>query len=162
MSPPSAASALVDLLEEGYRRKAWHGPNLSSALRGVGAEEAAWSPGAGRPSIWALTLHCAYWKRRVVERVSGTEVDVPRLERDWSGAPTTPDDAAWRADRRLLGRMHREILDAVGTLSPADLGRPGPGQKRTRIQHLRGVALHDIYHAGQIRLLRKLYEEASG
>jgi len=161
VSAPPGVSALVDLLEEGYRRKAWHGPNLSSALRGVSAEEAAWCPGPDRPSIWALTLHCAYWKRRVIERVSGTELDIPRLERDWSGALTIPDDDAWRADRRLLGRMHREILEAVRALSSGDLERPGPGQKRTRIQHLRGVALHDIYHAGQIRLLRKLYEARS-
>ncbi len=162
MPAPSPVAALVELIEESYRRAAWHGPNLRAALRGVGAEEAGWSPAPGRPSIHAITLHCAYWKRKVLARIGGVAPDVPRLARDWPEELTTADEAAWRADRRLLDRMHTDLVAAVRALSPRQLERPGPHQRRTRLQHLRGIALHDVYHAGQIRLLRKLYEGQAG
>ena len=57
---------LLQLLDESYDRKSWHGPNLRGSLRGVTAEEAAWRPAAERHNIWEIALHAAYWKYAVL------------------------------------------------------------------------------------------------
>ena len=51
---------LIDLLDEAYDRKSWHGPNLRSAIRGVTAPQAALRPSPGNHNIWEYTLHAAY------------------------------------------------------------------------------------------------------
>lgn len=149
----------IDHLEQAFRSDAWHGPSLQSALRGVVWQEAIWRPGAFRPSIWAIVLHCAYWKLRVLERVTGARVVFPRPGKDWPELPAEANDGAWREDRRLLRTAHDDLLGAVRLLEPEDLDRPGPRQQRSRRQNLDGIAFHDAYHAGQIRLIRKLHEE---
>jgi hypothetical protein len=60
---------LLDLLDESFDKKSWHGPNLRSAIRGVAATEAAWRPAGDRHNVWELTLHAAYWKYVVRRRI---------------------------------------------------------------------------------------------
>lgn len=152
-------------LDEAFDRVAWHGPNLLSSIRGVQAAEAAWRPGPGRPCIEEIVLHCAYWKHRVRERVTtspGTApARFPHAGRNWFAAPEPLTAARWRADIALLKRTHAALLEAVAELSESAFLQPGPRQTRTRLQHVRGIAFHDVYHAGQIRVLRKLYAQAS-
>ena len=69
-SPPLIAAAL-ELIDEAFQKKAWHGPNLRGTIRGLGAAEAAWRPGPGRHSVWELVVHAAYWKYAVRRRVTG-------------------------------------------------------------------------------------------
>lgn len=57
-----ANTVILDLFEEAFARKTWHGPNLWQSLKGVNAEQAAWRPAANRHNIWEETLHAAYWK----------------------------------------------------------------------------------------------------
>jgi hypothetical protein len=149
------------LLEEGFDGDAWHGPTLLSAVRGVGLDEALWSPGADRHSIWALTLHCAFWKHRVRERVTGERTPFPRPGDDFPELPADPTAEAWRADVALLEESHAELLEAVAA-NASVLAEPGPGQTRSRAKNVAGIAFHDAYHAGQVRLLRKLYELRDG
>ncbi|HMD37794.1 MAG TPA: DinB family protein [Candidatus Acidoferrum sp.] len=148
----NTAELILKLLDEGYEKKTWHGPNLKQAIRGVSAKQAAWRPGAGRHNIWEETLHAAYWKyavRRVIEggkrgsfALAGSNF-FPRPEK---GKAT---EAAWREDKKLLEREHRALRAAVekALRTPRDA---------KFLRQLYGVAFHDIYHAGQIRLLRRL------
>jgi uncharacterized damage-inducible protein DinB len=150
---------LLTLLDQGFDRKAWHGPNLHGSLRGLSAEQARWRPAPGRHSIWELAVHCAYWKMIVRRRISADDERFPRGPADWPALPEPADEAAWKADLKLLRDEHRRLRAAVAALRPADLHRPAPGQKRPRIEHIRGIAMHDVYHAGQVRLLRRLMGE---
>jgi len=141
---------LLDFLDEGFNRKSWHGPNLWSSIRGVTAEEAAWRMGPGRRNIWELTLHAAYWKYVVRCRLTGQKRGnfvLPGsnfFERPLGDA----DEAAWKADVAILLNEHRELRLCVSKLSRS-------AQEAPKTAHMvRGIAAHDIYHAGQIRLLR--------
>ena len=143
---------VLALFDEAYEKKTWHGPNLKQAIRGVTAEQAAWRPGAGRHNIWEETLHAAYWKHEVRRRIENGKKGsftlkgsnfFPRPERGKA------NEAAWRADKNLLEREHRILRSTVARV----LDRP-EGAKFLR--QIYGVALHDVYHAGQIRLLRRL------
>jgi hypothetical protein len=143
---------VLSLLDEGYSRKTWHGPNLRQSLKGVSARQAAWRPAPGRHNIWELALHSAYWKYAVRRRIEGGKRGsfilkgsnfFPRPEK---GKAT---EAAWRADLALLEREHKDLEVAIRRVLKT------PRAKKL-LPSLYGVALHDIYHAGQIRLIRRL------
>ncbi len=162
----AASAHVLRALDGAFDHQAWHGPNLLSAIRGVGYAEAAWRPGPGRHCIEEIVVHCAYWKYRVLRRVATPESDLPdafpRTGSDWFVAPEPLTEGAWRADVALLKRIHAVLRDAASAMDDQVLERPGPRQKRNRRQNLEGIAFHDMYHAGQIRILRKLYEEVKG
>lgn len=152
---------LLSLLDQGYDHKAWHGPNLKSALRGITPEQAAWRPSPERHNVWEEAVHAAYWKyvvrRRILSEKRGS-FDLPGS--DWFPRPEgEPTQAAWRADRQLLERHHRALRQAVETLDPGELERPVPGSADTLADMIAGAAFHDVYHAGQIRLLRRMMGE---
>lgn len=143
---------LLDILDQGYNRKTWHGPNLRQSLRGVSAEMAAWRPKPGRHNIWEITLHAAYWKYTVRRRLLGEKRGSFVLKgSNFFIRPVGLSEKAWRADLALLDAEHRKLRTAVrDTLA----GRRGKNQERL----IFGVAFHDVYHAGQIRLLRRLHD----
>jgi len=142
---------VLAIFAEGYSKKTWHGPNLRESLRGISAKQAAWRPTPGRHNIWELALHAAYWKYAVRRRIEGGKRGsfvlkgsnfFPRPEK---GQATS---AAWRKDLALLDREHRalELTIRRALKSP---------RAKKLLPMLYGVAFHDVYHAGQIRLLRR-------
>jgi uncharacterized damage-inducible protein DinB len=150
-------SMLLNFLDEAFDRKSWHGPNLWSSIRGVRAEEAAWRPGPGRHNIWELVLHAAYWKYVVRRRLTAEKRGSFVLPGSnfFERPQGDPSQAAWKADIAILLQEHQELRVATARLSSAAQAAP-------QTAHLiRGIAAHDLYHAGQIRLLRRLWP-ASG
>jgi uncharacterized damage-inducible protein DinB len=149
-------SAILNLFEEAFEKKAWHGPNLWQSLKGVTAEQAAWRPASGRHNIWEVTLHAAYWKyvvRRKLE--SGKRGGFVLAGSNFFSRPEggKVSEAAWKADKEILRSEHAALRKAM-----SDVLRKGMAPKLART--LWGVAFHDIYHAGQIRLLRRLMDES--
>ncbi len=158
---PAEIELLAALLRESYDRPAWHGPNLRAALRGVDAAAAHQRPAGQTHSIWELTLHAAFWLHTVARRLTGDASPFARPGPDFSHAPASPaqaTDAAWRADLKLLATTHRRLLDVVAALDPRELHRPRGTKRQTPAFMLRGAACHNLYHAGQIRLLRRQAE----
>jgi hypothetical protein len=143
---------LLRLLDEAYKKKTWHGPNLRQAIRGVSAKQAAWRPGPGRHNVWEVTLHAAYWKYAVRRRIEGGKRGSFVLKgSNFFSRPEKgkANEVAWRADKELLEREHRALRQAIERV----LGTP---REEKLLRQIYGVALHDVYHAGQIRLLRRL------
>ena len=67
----SSEKMFLTLLQEGYVKKTWHGPNLKQSLKGVSAKQAAWRPARGKHNIWELAIHSAYWKYAVRRELDG-------------------------------------------------------------------------------------------
>jgi hypothetical protein len=149
-----SVALLLQVLDQGYERKAWHGPNLKQSLRGVTAKDAAWRPGPRRHNIWEIAVHAAYWKYVVRRKLRGDpRGSFPLKGSNWFVRPTSPTEKAWRLDRALLDREHRKLRQAVRELA-------GAGTRPISSTLIFGVAFHDVYHAGQIRLLRRLLSGA--
>lgn len=150
-----SAQLVLAFLDEAYERKTWHGPNLKQSIKGVTARQAAWRPGPGRHNIWELTLHTAYWKYAVRRRIEGGKRGSFVLkgsnffQRPEKGGLS---ESAWSADKKLLEREHRALRTAVAKV----LHTPRAAKL---LPQFYGVAFHDIYHAGQIRLLRRFMED---
>ncbi len=132
--------------------------NLRGSLRRVSLEIAAWRPAPGAHNVWELMVHAAYWKYAAWRRLTGAKRGSFPLEgSNFFARPAEATDAAWRADLRLLDAMHRDLRAAVAATSARALGQRLPGSRVTRLRLITGVADHDVYHAGQIQLLKKLY-----
>lgn len=150
-------SLLLRIIDEGYEKKAWHGPNLRGSIRGLDAKRAAWRPGPGRHNIWEIVVHAAYWKYAVRRRILGEKRgSFPLKGSNWFIRPTRSTEGAWREDITLLDDTHRKMRAAVAGLSPRDLRKIPRGSKVTNSAIIYGIALHDVYHAGQIQLLKRL------
>ena len=141
---------LLQILDEGYEKRTWHGPNLRQSLRGVNSGAATWRPAPGRHNIWEIAVHAAYWKYAVRRRLQGGRRGSFAMKgSNWFAPPTPATEAAWRQVRELLEDEHQKLRAAV-----ADL-RHGKSRD-VRVSMIFGVAFHDVYHAGQIRMLRRL------
>lgn len=158
--PAHDRALLLSLLDQAFDRRAWHGTNLAGSLRGVAVAEALFRPNPHRHNIWELAVHAAYWKYAIRRRLTGEKRGSFRYA--GSNFFRRPDErgaieAAWKDDRTLLRDMHRELRAAVEKMTAADLARLSPKKKWTAAEEIAGIASHDIYHAGQIQLLRRLY-----
>ena len=153
---PAIASILASL-DEAYDRRSWHGTNLRGSLRGLSASKAAWRPGPGRHNAWEIALHAAYWKYAAWRRITGEKRgSFARSAATGSRRPFPASEAAWRKDVALLQSYHRLLRAAVSRLSDDDLERRAQGGREPIGRLLRGIAAHDLYHAGQIQLIKRL------
>jgi hypothetical protein len=147
----NAMHLLLDALDEAFHRPSWHGPNLRAAIRGLTAEQAAWRPAEGRHNIWELSVHAAYWKyvvrRKLTVQKRGS---FPLPGSNFFPRSGAEGDAGWKRDQALLADEHTKLRAAVAALPPGAL------RDAKQVRLIRGAAAHDLYHAGQIRLLRRL------
>jgi len=152
-----AIAVLLHLLDEAFDRKAWHGPNLYGSIRRLSPEEAAWRPSSGRHSVQELVLHCAYWKYAVRRKLTGEKRgSFPLKGSNFFPRQDAAALASWAGDRKLLFDEHRKLRAAIEALPPSKLNARAPGVRNTFRRLIAGVAAHDLYHTGQIRLLLKL------
>jgi uncharacterized damage-inducible protein DinB len=140
------------------RGAAWHGgPSPMAALRGVSAAQARWIPARRRHSIWELTLHIAYWDYAVRRRLDpDSPRDFPRSPANWPALPERPDERAWTLDRAVLAREHRALVEVVRRVKAARWNRRLTG-RWTVGETIVGIAAHEVYHTGQIQLLKRLW-----
>ena len=151
---------VIDQLQRAFYADAWCGPSLLEVLSGVTAQRAAAKPLAGAHSIWEIVSHLGGWKRVVRQRLEGRAVGLPE-EGDW---PQThaPTEEAWREALAQLKERHEELIAAVRKLDDnrldrvllAENSREAGGGVSCYVT-LHGLAQHDLYHAGQIALLKK-------
>jgi hypothetical protein len=146
-------------MDAAYDKRSWHGTNLRGSIRGLTPERAAWRPQTGRHNIWELIVHAAYWKYIGLRRLtSGARGSFPLKGSNWFARPQEPSARALKADVTLLEQMHRALRDAVAALSADDLALTPSGSSVGNFALLSGVAAHDLYHAGQIQMLKRLSE----
>lgn len=158
--PDGVKGLLLRLIDEGFENHAWHGPNLKGSLRGISAREAAWRPGNMRHNIWEIAVHAAYWKYAVRRRLTGEKRgSFPLQGSNWFARPDELTESAWKSDLKLLAEKHRLLRETVEHLVPSKLQTRSPSGKYTYETLVYGIANHDIYHAGQIQLIKRLFAQ---
>jgi hypothetical protein len=105
---------LLDLLDQAFDRKAWHGPNLRGSIRGLDAAQATWRPAPARKNIAEQVLHAAYWKYTVRRRLRGDKRGSFRLKgSNWFEVSNSLDQAVWKGHVRLLDDEHQALRLAI-------------------------------------------------
>ena len=152
----SAPNILIDLIDRSYRGRSWHGTTLRGAIRGVTAVQASWRPGPARHNIHELVVHAAYWKYAVERRLTGASRGSFELKGSNWFATGRQDASAWNDSVQLLDNRHASLKAAIAGLPPRKLHHTAHGGTETYWHLISGIAAHDLYHAGQIQLLKRL------
>jgi uncharacterized damage-inducible protein DinB len=150
---------LLDLVDEAFDRKSWHGTTLFGSLRGLTAAQATKRPGRGRHNIWELVVHAAYWKYAVRRRLTGERRGSFAYKgSNWFERPVSAArrERAFAADIRLLVEEHRKLREAIVNFPARQLSKRNAGKPNNAAWLIRGIAAHDLYHAGQVQLLKKV------
>ena len=150
-------SLLIEILERAYNKSSWHGTNLRGSIRGLNITQLSRRPAPKRHNCWELVIHAAYWKYVVYRRLTGSEKgEFPRMPSNWPKMPAKADLKSWREDLALLEKYHKLLLEAVRKFPAKKLDSRPASSKVPYKQIIYGVAAHDLYHAGQIQLLKRL------
>jgi uncharacterized damage-inducible protein DinB len=147
-------------LEREHSGDPWHGSPLRQILDGVDHQQASLRPMAKAQTIWETVLHIISWKNEVRRRLGGAPAATP-VEGDWP-VPVLASAAAWRETLDGLEASHRALVAAAAGLVEDALFEPtnDPRERETGAGVsfyvlLHGIVQHDVYHAGQIALLKK-------
>lgn len=145
-------------IEEQLRRSleggAWHGPAVLEALAGVTPDQARARPIPGGHTIWELVLHLGGAYQLVLRRLRGDPSPLTPAE-DWPPVPEPTADN-WRAGVDGLRALNEEVRRAVTWFDPDRLDRPLLADPTyTAYVQFIGLTQHDLYHAGQIALLKR-------
>jgi uncharacterized damage-inducible protein DinB len=157
--PDRQVSLLLLLIDQAFDHPSWHGTNLRGSIRRLSRDDAAWRPGPGRHNIWETVVHAAYWKYIVRRRIlSESRGSFPLEGSNWFTRPTGAgaSEAEWKRDVKLLLETHQSMRKAIAGLSDSELKVKPKGSKVSNFDLITGIAAHDLYHAGQIQLLKKL------
>lgn len=146
---------ILDQLKRAFEGNAWHGPSVREALAGVTAAQAQARPIADAHSIWELAQHIAVWedvgRRRLEGDRAPIEISSPV---DWPPADDA-SEAAWEQAQAALDRGHQALVEAITRVPESRLDEPIFEGMSTVYVTLHGVIQHDLYHAGQISMLKK-------
>jgi hypothetical protein len=159
--PPEIA-LLLSTLDRAFDRTSWHGPNLRSSVRGLTSRTAAWRPGPRRKCIAEIVLHAAYWKYAARRRLlGGRRGAFPRKGSNWFALDEPFTAARWRDGLALLDAEHAALREAIASFPASRLNRRLGRGELTAAMLIEGVAAHDVYHAGQIQLLRRMQRSST-
>ena len=148
------AAIVADQLRRAFYGVAWHGPSLLELLNGVDAATAAAKPLPDVHSIWELLLHVAVWDGAASRRRNGEKFQPTGLA-NLPPAPRLPNQAAWRKAVAHAKRTHDALVKTVAALPDSRLRHRVPGKEYDFCHMLHGVVQHELYHAGQIAILKK-------
>jgi uncharacterized damage-inducible protein DinB len=156
---PLAVDIMADQINRAFWGESWHGPSVREVLADVSAEEAAAHPIAGAHSIWEIVLHLTGGYRLVLRRVRGEPAQLSQDE-EWPSVPES-SSAAWRKSQDTLEQLNQQLQSAVRAFPEERLSQELGSQYSAYTQFC-GTPQHDLYHAGQIVILKKALSAARG
>lgn len=147
------AGRIADQLRRAFYGSAWHGPAVMELLKDVDAATAASKPLPDVHSIWELVLHIAAWDGAGLKRLGGKKAQL----KDKQNFPPVPQptESAWREVVAAVRRTHDDLVETVAALPEKRLRDQVPGKRYDFYHMLHGMAQHELYHAGQIAILKK-------
>jgi uncharacterized damage-inducible protein DinB len=152
----SETARLADQIRRAFEGDAWHGDSVLELLNGVNAKTAEAHPIKNAHSIWELVLHIAAWDGAVLTRIGGTAIQLV----DEQNFPPVKDtsEAAWGNAIEHAKQTHNELVQAVAAFPDSRLQEQVPGKSQSYYNFFylfSGIVQHELYHAGQIALLKK-------
>jgi uncharacterized damage-inducible protein DinB len=152
-SASGEAGRIADQLQRAFYGAAWHGPAVMELLEDVNATMATARPIVNVHSIWELLLHVAVWDGAALTRLGGSKCQ-PTGESNFP-LVMKANEAAWRKTIADAKRTHDRLVRTVSRISDERLRDRVPGKRYDFYHMLHGIAQHELYHAGQMAILKK-------
>jgi hypothetical protein len=143
-------SSFVSLLRKTFERGAWHGPSVTEALADVKESDAAWRL-PDTHSIIEIVGHMQAWRAYAIQKLSGNTTYTVSDEMNF------PLSDNWRLTLTQLNESQRQLIAAIENFPASALMDPVPGTNSPLDFYtlLHGIVHHDLYHTGQIMLIKK-------
>ena len=148
-----------DQLQRAFDGDAWHGPSVMQLLGNVTAQQAATRVFPEAHTIWELALHIGAWEGACLARLQGGRAELSDDE-DWPAVTDTSENA-WQQCKSTLVDGNAKLKDAIARLDEQRLDEPILPGMPSVYRTVQGVVQHDLYHAGQIAILKKALKEGS-
>lgn len=149
-----SAISLADQLRRSYAGEAWHGLSLSELLKDISAAQAAAFPIRGAHSIWEIVVHVSAWQTHILNRLKSTRAIQLSEEEDWPPVKVS-SEAAWKVALTALKSSNEKLVALAAKLDDKTLFAQVPGKEYDNYFMLHGTIQHNLYHAGQIPLLKR-------
>jgi hypothetical protein len=124
-------------------------------LKGVTAEVASAKRVPGAHSIWEIVNHLIAWQKMAIATIDGAPYATLKDDADWPPVTST-SDGDWASTVAELQSSFATLCSKLDVFSDERLKENIPGADYSWGVLLRGIAEHDLYHAGQIGLLKRV------
>jgi uncharacterized damage-inducible protein DinB len=148
----SETKRIADQLRRSQQGNAWHGPAVGELLKNVDSALAQRRLLPGAHNIWELVLHITAWQAATLRAVRGDKMPDLVAQDDWPVAGHSEQD--WRNAVDRLDHVNEELVAALANFPDERLGDIVPGREYSFYYLLHGVAEHNLYHAGQMAMLK--------
>jgi uncharacterized damage-inducible protein DinB len=152
----SQSALLADQIRRAFDGEAWHGDSVLEILNEVDAKTAAARPIKNAHSIWELVLHITTWDEVTITRAGGKAL-MPTDEQNFPPVKDT-SEAAWKKVVENLKKTHSKLVETVAAFPDSRLYDQVPGKTGDHYDFyylFSGIVQHELYHTGQIALLKK-------
>ena len=151
----SEATTISAMLKSISRGPAWHGPSVMESLEGVSVSHAMQKPLAGAHSIWEILLHMIAWQEYALNVADGADGAALQGKADWPPVPAIPAEDEWETAQRHFEGCGQEIRELIMHFDDAKMHETVPGREFPMKVLLHGIVHHNLYHCGQIGVLKK-------
>ena len=145
-----AIERILDQLNRAWGGPSWTGVDIRPLLDDVTDAQARAHPLPNVHSIIELACHMTATMDLVTYRLAGNPKELTS-EEDWRDVT----QLGWAAAVEEMENAESRLSDAVARLSVDDLDRIVAGRDYTTYVMVHGVIQHNLYHAGQIAILKK-------
>ncbi|MEK7264242.1 MAG: DinB family protein [Bacteroidota bacterium] len=146
---------IAELFQKSFEGNSWHGPSVLEALANVNAEMAAAKSVSSAHSMGEIARHISLWQNTAHRRILG-EITEPTDDDDWNTSFIFNDET-WKQSLIELKTGYQNLYATILLLDDTALEKNVAGKMTSAYETLHGVIHHNIYHAGQISLLKKEY-----
>lgn len=155
MSNPSMTQ-YVTHFREVYNGNPWFGENIVSKLNGITDELAFVRPREDVHSIAEVVSHMTFWRKSLISRLNNDESFHASVESEdnWRNLSLLRREG-WNKVRTDFEASQETISEILGR-QPATILATEYAKDHTFEYLIQGVIDHDIYHLGQIGLIRKM------
>lgn len=152
----SEVERISSLLKDIYNGEPWHGSSLKDILKDITSVQAASKPDSELHSIWEIILHMTGWREVAWKRLKGEEVPKVTKEKDWPEVKDTNPES-WNKTLEALELSQQQLIQALSEADDEKIKQIAPGSSIPLNILLDGIIQHDLYHSGQIALLKKFH-----
>ena len=141
---------IVRLLEKTFDAHPWYGPSIMQGLADINPSHTTVRQGSAH-TIIELVLHMTSWRIFATRRLQGDD------EYQVADEMNFPKPKSWEEALKDFKASQQGLVDAAKSFPENRLGElvPSKTQKYTYYTLLHGIAHHDVYHLGQIMLIKR-------
>jgi hypothetical protein len=148
---------LQNLMQQTYSGKCFYGDSITKVFSDIDPAQAVWIPSdGGNHSIWQIVLHMTGWLNIIRERLTSPVLVNLSDELNYPAPPLGTHDN-WNATLDAFHAAHNGLSEAIGQFPEAKLESQVPGRAYTFDVLLHGAIHHNLYHLGQIALIKSMY-----